>query len=76
MAKYRKDRPWELKVTWALAIVMLLLVFGFFFQSYQEMRKIAPVQVAVERITGAATSDGTMDDSESELEIESENAEP
>ena len=25
---------------------------------------------------GAATSDGTMDDSESELEIESENAEP
>ena len=53
MAKKRKDKPWHLKVTWTLSIIMLLLVFGFFYQSYQEVRKIAPVQVAVERISGS-----------------------
>ena len=25
MAKHRKERPWELKVTWTLSIVMLVL---------------------------------------------------
>jgi hypothetical protein len=35
---------------------MLLLVCGFFYQSFQEMRKIAPVQVAVERVMGSASS--------------------
>ena len=54
MAKKRKDQPWHLKVTWALSILMLLLVFGFFYQSFQEVRKIAPVQVAVERMSGSA----------------------
>ncbi len=38
-----------MKFTWVLSILMLL-VFGFFYQSFQEMRKIAPVQVAVEWI--------------------------
>jgi hypothetical protein len=64
VAKHRKERPWELKVTWTLSIVMLLLVFGFFYQSYQEMRKIAPVQVAVERISGSTTPEDSLDDSE------------
>jgi hypothetical protein len=50
MVRKRKDKPWHLKVTWALSILMLLLVLGFFYQSFQEMLKIAPVQVAVERI--------------------------
>jgi hypothetical protein len=50
MARKRKDKPWHLKVTWALSLLMLLLVFGFFYQSFEEMLKIAPVQVAVERI--------------------------
>jgi hypothetical protein len=54
MAKKRKDKPWHLKVTWTLSILMLLLVFGFFYQSFREVRKIAPVQVAVERISGSA----------------------
>ena len=53
MAKKRKDKPWHLKVTWTLSIIMLLLVFGFFYQSFQEVRKIAPVQVAVERMSGS-----------------------
>ena len=47
MAKKRKYKPWHLKVTWTLSIVMLLLIFGFFYQSFQEVRKVAPVQVAV-----------------------------
>jgi hypothetical protein len=50
MARKKKDKPWHLKVTWALCIVMLLLISGFFYQSFQEMLKIEPVQVAIERI--------------------------
>jgi len=55
MAKKRKDKPWHLKVTWTLSIVMLLLIFGFFYQSFQEVRNIAPVQVAMERMSGSTT---------------------
>jgi len=51
MARKKKDKPWHLKVTWTLSIVMLLLIFGFFYQSFEEMLDIAPVQVAVERIS-------------------------
>jgi hypothetical protein len=56
MVKKRKDKPWHLKVTWTLSIVMLLLVFGFFYQSFQEVRKIAPVKVAVERVSGSSAN--------------------
>ena len=55
MVKKRKDKPWHLKFTWALSILMLLLIFGFFYQSYEEVRNIAPVQVAVERMSGSDT---------------------
>ena len=51
MSRKRNDKPWHLKFTWALSILMLLLVFGFFYQSFEEMLKIAPVQVAVERLS-------------------------
>ena len=51
MARKKRDKPWHLKVTWTLSIVMLLLIFGFFYQSFEEMLDIAPVQVAVERIS-------------------------
>lgn len=57
MSRRKTERPWELKVTWALSLTMLLLVFGFFYQSFQEMLQIAPVQVAVERLGGAETPD-------------------
>ena len=50
MARKKNDKPWHLKVTWTLSIVMLFLIFGFFYQSFEEMLKIAPVQVAIERI--------------------------
>ena len=51
MTKKKKDKPWHQKVTWTLSIVMLLLITGFFVQSFQEMMKIEPVQVAIERLT-------------------------
>ena len=57
MARKKKDKPWHLKVTWALSIVMLFLIAGFFFQSFQEMLKIEPVQVAIERITESETQE-------------------
>jgi len=57
MARKKKDKPWHLKITWTLSIVMLLLVFGFFYQSFEEMLKIAPVQVAIERISEPATQE-------------------
>jgi hypothetical protein len=50
MAKNKNGGSFELKVTWTLSLVMLLLICGFFYQSFQEMLKIAPVQVAIERI--------------------------
>ena len=55
MSKKKKDKPWHLKVSWTLSIMMLLLIAGFFYQSFQEMLKIEPVQVAVERITESNT---------------------
>ncbi len=55
MVKKKKDKPWHLKVTWALSIVMLLLISGFFYQSFQEMLKIEPVQVAIEWISEPET---------------------
>jgi len=53
MGKRKRDKPWHLKITWMLSLVMLLLIGGFFYQSFQEMLKIAPVQVATERISGS-----------------------
>jgi len=50
MARKKKDKPWHLHVTWALSIVMLLLIFGFFYQSFQEMLKIEPVKVVIEKV--------------------------
>lgn len=51
MARKKKDTSWHLKVTWTLSIAMLVLIVGFFYQSFQEMLKIEPVQVAIEQIT-------------------------
>jgi len=50
MVKKKKDKPWHLKVTWTLSIVMLMLIAGFFFQSFQEMLKIEPVKVVIEKV--------------------------
>ena len=43
-----KENPWQFKFSFALAIVMLLLVFGYFTQSFLEIRKVKPVVVIEE----------------------------
>jgi len=54
----RKENPWQFKFSFALAILMLFLVFGYFTQSFLEIRKVKPVSVAIERISGeSAESD-------------------
>ena len=70
MTRKKKDKPWHLKVTWTLSIVMLLLISGFFFQSFQEMLKIEPVQVAIERISGSEAVESPQELDESVLEDE------
>jgi hypothetical protein len=35
----------------ALSVLMLFLIFGYFTQSFLEIRKVKPVSVAVERLT-------------------------
>ncbi|MCK5395205.1 MAG: hypothetical protein KAJ32_04395 [Gammaproteobacteria bacterium] len=47
----KKQQPaWQFKLTMTLSIVMLLLIFGYFSQSFLEIRKVKPVSVAIERI--------------------------
>ena len=49
MAK-TKDQPWQYAFTSILSAVTLLLIFGYFIQSFIEIRKVKPVTVAMERI--------------------------
>ena len=48
----KKPQPaWQFKLTMALSIFMLFLIFGYFSQSFLEIRKVKPVSVAIERLT-------------------------
>ena len=49
MAK-TKDQPWQYTFTSILSAITLLLVFGYFYQSFTEIRKVKPVTVAMERL--------------------------
>ncbi len=53
MAK-KQDKPWQYTFSTALAAATLLLVFGYFAQSFIEIRKVKPVSVAIERIKGGS----------------------
>ena len=46
----RNDKPWQFKVSFGLVLVVAVLIFGYFYQSYLVVRAAAPVEVAVERI--------------------------
>jgi len=50
MAK-RKQPAWQFKLSMALSVLMLFLIFGYFYQSFLEIRKVKPVSVAIERMT-------------------------
>lgn len=72
MAKTTKHKPWHLKFTWTLSLVMLVLILGFFYQSFEAMREITPVQVAVERISERAEPTETESETDAESHPESE----
>lgn len=47
----RKEKPWQLTFTTILSVITLLLIFGYFSQSFVEIRKVKPVTVAIERLS-------------------------
>ncbi|MDA9983346.1 hypothetical protein N9H39_11630 [Gammaproteobacteria bacterium] len=47
----KKENNWQFKFSSILAVVMLLLIVGYFFQSYTEIRNMKPVQAAVEHVS-------------------------
>jgi len=53
MAKKKQQKPWQYKVSFGLVLVLLLLIFGFFAQSFMAIREIQPVRIAVERLRDA-----------------------
>lgn len=47
----KKQQPaWQFKLSMALSVFMLFLIFGYFTQSFLEIRKVKPVVVAIEKI--------------------------
>lgn len=60
----KQEKPWQYKFSFALTLVMLILVLGYFVQSFIEIRKVQPVSVALERvieIRGGGVPLGTAD---------------
>jgi hypothetical protein len=49
--KKKQQKPWQYKFSFALSLIMLLLVCGYFVQSFLEIRKVKPVSIAIERLT-------------------------
>jgi hypothetical protein len=47
----RKKQPaWQYRLSMALSVIMLFLIIGYFSQSFQEIRKVKPVAVAIDKI--------------------------
>ena len=57
--KKKQQKPWQYKFSFGLSLVMLLLVIGYFVQSFIEIRKVKPVSVAIERIGGRVAGQST-----------------
>ena len=53
MAK-KQEKPWQYKFSFALSLVMLALVLGYFVQSFLEISKVQPVRVAVGALANRA----------------------
>ena len=51
----KKDKSWQYTFSTTLAGITLLLVLGYFVQSFIEIRKVKPVSVAIERIKNVST---------------------
>ena len=72
MAK-KQDKSWQYTFSTVLTAATLLLVLGYFVQSFIEIRKVKPVSVAIERIkssseesTGSPEDAATVDESKQE----------
>lgn len=54
--KSKKESSWQYKVSTFLALLMLFLILGYFVESFNTIRKVAPVTVAIERISDSNAS--------------------
>jgi len=66
------ENPWQFKFSFVLAILMLFLVFGYFTQSFLEIRKVKPVSVAIERLSGESAGSDISPEIAPAIEVESE----
>jgi hypothetical protein len=55
----KKDKSWQYTFTTILAGVTLLLIVGYFIQSFIEIRKVKPVTVAMDRLARPAEKPAT-----------------
>ena len=56
----KQEKPWQYKFSFALSLVMLALVLGYFVQSFLEIRKVQPVRMAIERIGQSVQKSGAV----------------
>jgi predicted benzoate:H+ symporter BenE len=71
----KQDKAWQYTFSTALAAVTLLLVFGYFAQSFIEIRKVKPVSVAIERIKGGSVEAPVNTGISTEVKKDEENVE-
>jgi hypothetical protein len=71
----KKQAPWQFKLSMALSILMFFLIFGYFTESFLEIRKVKPVSVAIDRINSSVGANPvTLDvEPESKENIEIDN---
>jgi hypothetical protein len=62
----KKNTSWQFKVSSALTILLLILILGYFVESFIAIRKVKPVTVAIERLADQPTSPVSEQSSPSE----------
>lgn len=70
----KQEKPWQYKFSFALTLVMLALVLGYFVQSFLEIRKVQPVQVAIERLQDRSHDSQVSPNNETVVSVEEETA--
>jgi outer membrane biosynthesis protein TonB len=71
----KKQASWQFKFTMALSILMFFLIFGYFRESFLEIRKVKPVSVAIERLNAPVASTPTTSETEPKSNIKTDNVE-
>jgi hypothetical protein len=70
----KQEKPWQYKFSFALTLVMLALVLGYFVQSFLEIRKVQPVQVAIERLQDASPESQVSPNNTEDTSVKEEKA--